>query len=687
MQITPEDEKAIMKCLDFWDGKSTEDLVIGAMPQYLLDCEKTGAFKSGGKGLCGSAVTADFKRMYKDGFNGTIKRCEELIRQAYDEQINVDNIKKVYFWQAVIIALNAVIRYSNRIADECDRQGDACADPERAAELHEIARICRKVPANPPETFHEAIQFQWMMQVINNVEASSYSSSLGRIDQNLWPYYEADKKAGRITRERAQELIESLFINSMTVFYTNDEYYSQADAGYPTWQICTIGGVDENGKDCCNELTDIVLDATDDLHIAQPVALRVTDDIPEPIMRKACKLIQKGYANPAFFSQNMAEKMVMNQGGNLEQARDWCIIGCVEPNPGGGGTDGEATGGNINMPKILEITLHNGVDPVTGLKVGLETGDPRAWTCKEDVIAAFEKQMEYFWNRHMETFRLTISIQSQYLPMIYQSALITGCIEHGESLQEGGANMSYTQIFIAGPSTVVDSIAAIDYAVFKEKALTMNQLINLCDTNFEGQERWREYLVNKAPKFGNDIPEVDQMAAEMLDRTFAVVNLQSDGRHNGKFSGGNQSQTHNVPMGRMVGATPDGRKAWAPLSDNCSPNMGRDTTGPTAAANSVAHLHHENFHGGSLYNTRFDPSGVAGERGLDIIEGVVRNYCKEGGYHVQINVVDDKTLRKAQVKPEDYRDLQVRVAGYLAYFTELDHEVQDALISRTAHLA
>ncbi|KEJ91332.1 glycyl radical protein [Synergistes jonesii] len=689
MVIQPGDEQKIMDILGFWDGKATEDLIYAEMPQKLRDGEKSGAFKSGGKGICSSAIHANFQKMFKIGFRGRIDRCNKLIDEAINsgEGVNVDKQRKINFWRATIIVLEAVIRYANRCADECERQAAECQDEARKVELLEMARISRKVPEFPPETFHEAIQFQWMMQVINNVESSSYSSSLGRIDRNLWPYYDADIKAGRITRERALELVECLFIKSTTVFYVNDEYYSQADAGYPTWQICLIGGVDAEGNEMCNEITDIVLDAADELRIAQPVALRVTKNMPEHIMRKAIRMNRDGIGNPAFFSDSMAQKMVTNKGATVEQARDWGIFGCVEPGPGCGGTDGSATGGNINLPKILEITLHNGIDPVTGLDVGLRTGDPCDWTCKEQLIEAYLKQVEHFWDAHMRTYRITTGIQASYLPMIYQSALIEGCIENGESIQDGGANLSFTNIFITAPSTLTDSIVAIDYAVFKQKVLTMDKLIDLCDTDFEGEERWRQYLINKAPKFGNDIPEVDKLSAELIDKIVKMCNLHSDGRHNGKFSCGNQSQTHNVPLGRIVGATPDGRHAFTPLSDNASPNMGRDTSGPTAAANSVAHMRHENFHGGSLYNTRFDPSGVAGERGVDIIEGIVKNYVDEGGYHIQINVVDDKTLREAQKKPEDYRDLVVRVAGYLAYFTELDHEVQDVIISRTAHLA
>lgn len=690
MDISPEDVEKVLECFDYWDGKSTEDLAMAAFPEYYKDCEAAGVFKSGGKGLCSSAVTPNYLKLFKEGFGGMISRCQANIDKALEEGMTLDKQKKVQYWQAVMIVLKAVIRYSHRCADEAQRQAETCADEKRRGELLELARICRKVPEYSPETFYEAIQFQWMTQVICNVEASSYSTSLGRMDQNYIEYYRKDLEAGRIDRDRAIELISCLFIKSTTVFYMNDEYYSQADAGYPTWQILSIGGVDPEGRDACNELTDIILDVANDLRIAQPVALRVTPDTPEEIWHKAIWMNQQGMGNPAFYNDVTAQKMVIEQGATVEEARDWVITGCVEPKPGTGIADGSATGGNINFPKILEVTLHNGKDPLTGKQLGPKTGEPSSWKCIEDVMEAYEKQCDYFWDLHMRAYRITNSIQATYLPTIYQSSLIGGCIENGESLQEGGCYKPFTNVFITAPSTLADSMMAIKYAVFVDKKMTMDELIALCDSNFEGVEgeRMRQYLVNRPPKFGNDNSEADSYINQFLEGFWKRGSLKPDGRHNnGRFALGNQSQTHNVPLGRCVGATPDGRKAFAPLSDNASPTMGRDVSGPTAAANSVAHLPNEHFHGGCLYNTRFDPHGVAGEDGIKIMEGVVKGFCKQGGYHLQINVVDDATLRKAQETPEDYRDLVVRVAGYLAYFTELDREVQDVIISRTAHLA
>lgn len=684
-EISPEEVDEAIELLHYWDGKATEELTLAHIPQYLLDHENAGVYKSGNKGSVSGHVHPNYRRMMEGGFRKQIQRCKDLIEEATCSGMTVEKMHKVEYWEATIIVLEAFIAYAHRLADEADRQAAVCGDEARRAELTQIAAICRKVPENAPETFREALQFQWFIEVGLNIEANSYATGLGRFDVNLGHYLEEDKKKGLITDEEAQELLELLFIKVTAIVNMSDNYYSRADAGYPMWQILMIGGVDENGNDVTNDLSYLVLEAASEVKLAQPaVALRVHDGMPEALFRKGVEMVQDGQANPAFFSDKVAMQQVLDKGGSIDEARNWVIIGCIEPHPGMGNTDGSPVGGYVSAPKCLEMALHNGVDPVTGMKLGLETGDPSAFTCKEDIVEAVKKQVCYAWELLTREHCISQSVQTN-LPAIYASSLIDGCIENGLSIQEGGPVHCYVNTFICGPATVGDSIAAIDYAVFQKKLLTMEQLIHLCDSNFEGAEDLRQMLVNKPPKFGNDVPEVDQMVSDIVEAGVTHIAKIKDAR-GGKFSPGNLSQTYNVTLGEHVGATPDGRKAFTALSDNASPAMGRDTSGPTAAANSVAHLNQKVCHGGVLYNLRFDPRGVAGESGKNIIGGVIREFM-EGGEHIQINVVDDETLRAAQIHPEDYRDLVVRVAGYMAYFTELDKGVQDIIIARTAHCA
>lgn len=681
--ISPEEVAEAIEILHYWDGKATEELTLAHIPQYLLDHENAGVYKSGNKGSVSGHVHPNYQRMMEGGFRKQIDRCKELIEEATYSGMTVEKIRKVQYWQATIIVLEAYIGYAHRLADEAERQAAECADEKRKAELVEIARICRKVPENAPETFHEAMQFQWFIELGLNIEANSYATGLGRFDVNLGKYLEADKQKGIITDDQARELLELLFIKVTAIVNMSDNYYSRADAGYPMWQILMIGGVDAEGNDVTNDLSHLVLEAASEVKLAQPaVALRVHDGTPEALFRKGVEMVQDGQANPAFFSDKVAMQQVLDKGGSLEEARNWVIIGCIEPHPGMGNTDGSPVGGYVSAPKCLEMALHNGVDPVTGKKLGLETGDPRTFTCKEDLVEAVKKQVCYAWELLTREHCISQSVQTN-LPAIYASSLIDGCIEKGMSIQEGGPVHNYVNTFICGPATAGDSIAAIEYAVFDKKILTMDEMIHLCDTNFEGAEDIRQMLVNKPAKFGNDIPWIDKIVSDIVEAGVTHVSKISDAR-GGKFSPGNLSQTYNVTLGEHVGATPDGRKAFTALSDNASPVMGRDTNGPTASANSVAHLNQKVCHGGVLYNLRFDPRGVSGETGIQIIGGVIKEFM-EGGEHIQINVVDDATLRAAQEHPEDYRDLVVRVAGYMAYFTELDKGVQDIIIARTAH--
>lgn len=682
-EISPEEVEEAIEILHYWDGKATEELTLAHIPQYLLDHENAGVYKSGNKGNVSGHVHPNYQRMMEGGFRKQINRCKELIDEATYSGMTVEKIRKVQYWQATVIVLEAFIGYAHRLADEAERQAAECTDEQRKAELVEIARICRKVPEHAPETFREALQFQWFIELGLNIEANSYATGLGRFDVNLGKYLDADKQKGIITDEEVKELLELLFIKVTAIVNMSDNYYSRADAGYPMWQILMIGGIDAEGNDVTNDLSYLVLEAASEVKLAQPaVALRVHDGTPEALFRKGVEMIQDGQANPAFFSDKVAMEQVLDKGGSLEEARNWVIIGCIEPHPGMGNTDGSPVGGYVSAPKCLEMALHNGVDPVTGMKLGLETGDPSTFTCKEDLVEAVKKQVCYAWELLTREHCISQSVQTN-LPAIYASSLIDGCIEKGMSIQEGGPEHCYVNTFICGPATAGDSIAAIDYVVFQEKMMSMEEIIRLCDTNFEGAEDIRQLLINKPPKFGNDIPEVDKMVSDIVEAGVTHVAKISDAR-GGKFSPGNLSQTYNVTLGEHVGATPDGRKAFTALSDNASPAMGRDTTGPTAAANSVAHLNQKVCHGGVLYNLRFDPRGVAGESGLQIIGGVIKEFM-EGGEHIQINVVDDETLRAAQQRPEDYRDLVVRVAGYMAYFTELDKGVQDIIIARTAH--
>lgn len=395
-------------------------------------------------------------------------------------------------------------------------------------------------------------------------------------------------------------------------------------------------------------------------------------------------MIQDGQANPGFFNDNAAMKMTLGKGCTIEEARDWTIVGCIQPGPGGGSTDGSPDAGYVNMGKMIEFVLHNGIDPATGKLMGLQTGDPRNFKDINEFKEALKKQILHHYKLIAEGYNIMQSVHMIKYPVIFASMVTKGCVESGKSVQEGGAKYSTAGLFVTGAANMADSIVAIEKCVYEDKDMTMDQLINALDNNFNGEERMRQLLLNKPEKFGNDSEHVDSVYREMMH--FIADNVQQwpDAR-GGHYSFNVHSQTVNVSHGAVTGATPDGRLSGEAFCDNASPMMGRDISGPTATVKSVASMRQEDFHDGALFNLRFDPKGVAGEKGLRSIEGIIKTYFKFGGEHIQINVVDDETLKKAQINPENYKGLMVRVAGYMAYFTELDKSAQDTIIYRTTH--
>ena len=595
--------------------------------------------------------------------------------------------EKVDFWNACIVLCDGLITYAHRMADEAERQAAECSNDKRKAELLAIAENCRVVPENPPQTFHQALQMVWFIQVAFHIEAPTTACGFGRFDQYMYPFYKADLEAGRNTKEEMLEMLECFYLKACEVYEVRDRWYAKSFAGYPMWEILVVGGQTPDGKDATNELSYLCLDAAADLQTKQPVlAVRVFDGTPEALIRKGAEMIQQGLANPGFFNDEAAIKMTQGKGCTIEEARDWTIVGCIQPGPGGGSTDGSPDAGYVNAPKVLELVLHNGRDPKTGELLGLETGDPRDFKNIEELKDALKKQLAYFYRMIKDGYDLMVPYHMLRYPVIFASMAMKGCVESGKSVQEGGAKYSTAGMFITGSANLADSIVAIEDVVYKDHDVTMDQLIEALDKNFEGEERLRQLLINKPPKYGNDNEYVDGVAREMLGYCADLVQSWEDSRH-GHYSFCNLSQTVNISHGEVCGATPDGRLAGETYCDNCSPTMGRDLMGPTATVKSVASIDQGRFHDGALFNLRFDPKGIQGEKGLDIIEGVIKTYFEEGGEHIQINVVDDKTLRAAQQTPEKYKGLMVRVAGYMAYFTELDKAAQDSIIDRTAHLS
>lgn len=686
--ISPEDRDTILETLKYWEGKSMEDISDTAMPEKIKALEKDDIICVGLENGVSGETTCDHEKILTVGLRGYIDECQRnidsIIPQTMEEQARVD------FWKACIIQSEGLITYAHRMAEEAERQAAECSDEKRKRELLMIAENCRVVPENPPETFYQALQAVWFVHVYFYIEVCTTACGFGRFDQYMWPLYKKDViDEQNISREEALEMLECLYLKTCEVYEVRDSWYATAFAGYPMWQTLVVGGQTKDGKDATNDLSYLCLEAADELQVKQPVmAVRVWDGTPEKLIRFGCKMIQEGQANPGFFSDEAAVKICLGKGrgSTIREARDWTIVGCTQPAPGGGQADGSPDAGYVNMGKMIEFVLHNGTDPATGKLMGLETGDPRDFKDIEEFKDALKRQIIHHYSLIRTGYNLMQSIHMNRYPVIFASMVTKGCVESGKSVQHGGAGYSTCGLYITGAANLADSIAAVEKCVFEDKDMTMDELISACDNNFKGQERIRQLLLNKPEKYGNDSPHVDGIYKEMMHHIADTVQKWQDAR-GGYYAFGIDSQTMNIPHGEVTGALPDGRLAGEPFCDASSPMMGRDVNGPTATVRSVAGMTPSGFHEGALYNLRFDPKGVQGEKGLDIIEGIIKTYFRDGGQHIQINVVDNETLRKAQEQPENYRGLMVRVAGYMAYFTELDKSAQDVIIDRTSHLS
>ena len=572
-------------------------------------------------------------------------------------------------------------RYSALAAELAEKEADAV----RKQELREISVVCAQVPLRPARTFHEAIQFVWFMHLVVNIESNGHGNSYHRFDQYMYPYYAEDIAAGRITDDRAVELIECFFIKNTALLKLRGKFYSESFAGYPLWQNIIVGGQTPDGKDATNALSHLMLRANADVQTSSPtMSVRWHEHIDKNLVEEGLKMIQAGMATPAFFNDDLVIPLILSkQPATLEEARNWGIFGCVQPCVAGY-TCGRPSVGWLNLLKCLELALHNGVNPVNGEQIGPRTGEIDTLDSLEKLRAALYGQLEFFADKMLRGFNIVGALHAIRQPMAFSSLLVNDCVEKGMSVQEGGARYSESGAFAVSIGSVADAMAAIDTVAFRKKLLDMPTLMDALACNFQGKEDIRQILLNKAPKYGNDDDYVDGIAADILRFYRSVLERYRDSR-GGPFVLVVESQSMNVSQGKCILASADGRFAYTPVNDNCSPVMGRDVSGPTACVNSVAKLDQKNTQDGCLYNIRFDPRSIQGAKGRRVLESVITTYFHHMGEHIQINVVDDETLRAAQREPENYRNLLVRVAGYLAYFTELDREIQDVLIARTAH--
>jgi trans-4-hydroxy-L-proline dehydratase len=666
--------------IPFWQGRSMRDRIFLEMTREWKDAYEAGVFTEFMEQRApGHTVLGDV--IYRRGLLELKQEVEERIARL-DYFSDSEAHDKEQELRAMTIAADAVMCFAERHADKAAAMAAVEQDSRRKAELERIAENCRRVPAHAPRDFWEALQAYWFIHLGVILELNGWDSFCpGRLDQHLSAFYQDGLASSSLTSESAIELLECLWVK-----FNNQPappkvgVTAQESGTYTDFANINTGGLKPDGTSGVNEVTYLILDVIDEMRLLQPSSnLQLSKKNPERFLKRGLEIVRKGWGQPSIFNADLVVEELLRQGKSIEDARAGGTSGCVET--GAFGREAYILTGYFNPAKVLEITLNNGVDPRSGKSIGLETGDPRTFAAYEDLFAAFRKQLRYFVDIKMRGSNVIERLFARHMPAPFLSMLVEDCIAKGKDYHDGGPRYNTTYIQNTAPGTCTDSLAAIKHLVFDQKTLTMGELLEALAANFEGHERTRLLLWNKTPKYGNDDDYADQILGDVFDAFYDEVNGRKNTR-GGSYRVNYLSTTCHVYFGSMTGATPDGRKAWEPLSDGISPVQGADRRGPTAVIKSAAKMDHART-GGTLLNQKFTPKIVEGEEGLNHLAQLVRSYFRLDGHHIQFNVVTAATLREAQAQPEKHRDLIVRVAGYSDYFCDLTIALQDEIIART----
>ena len=689
-----ETRDEILDILDYWKCKTTYKNLRELLPEKAKTAWDIGAIDDDWVTQNGFGnVMPDYDVVLKQGLKGIIRRAHAKMEEL--DLTLPGNARKHWFLESVVTANQAVIDFAHRYAAKIEHMAKNENIEERKIELLEMAKNCRRVPEDPPETFWEALQAIWFIHIGILMETNGIAISFGRFDQYLWPYYKKDIDNGSLTREKALELVESFFIkvNELCVFrsWAGAKFFP----GYHMAINLAIGGQTKDGKDTVNELSYIVLDACENIKLPRPsVSIRWFEGTPGEFMDRALEVVleHKG-GQPAFYNDLGVMRMLKNLGVAESDLWNWAPVGCIEASIPGK-WDFACKGPRMNKAKILEITLNNGKDPETGITLLPGDGDLSTFKSIHEVMNAFKKQLHYFMEQQVIIEHMNDELHIQHDINAFRASLIEDCIGRGKSLIEGGSVYSAEGGPTVGAITAGDSIAAIENAVFDKKWITGEQLKYAIKTNFKDNsttpsgEEIRQRLLNKTPKFGNDNDAADKWSIAVTDYIGSTYLKDFKNSRYGKgpipatYSYCQSSVTANVAMGNYVGATPDGRNAGQPLNNGISPSTGAEKEGITATLNSVGKLPSIWFSRGAIFNVRLTPEILRTEEGRKRVTGLIKTFFENYQYHIQFNVVGTETLRDAQKHPENYKDLMVRVAGYSAFFAPLNKELQEDIIQR-----
>ena len=725
--IAEETKQELREVHKYWKGKTSSELATSYMDPEAIKAIEHNIFTPGNYFYNGVGhVTVKYGEVLAIGYKGIIDKAQAELDKCQVGDANY--VTKSHFLNAVILSCQAAIEYAERYAELASQMAAECTDPVRKQELLQISENCSRVPANGATSFYEACQSFWFVQQLIQMESSGHSISPGRFDQYMYPYYKKDMEAGTITREFAQELMDCIWVKLNDLNKCRDAASAEGFAGYSLFQNLIAGGQNKEGEDVTNDLSVMCIQASMHVHLPAPsLSVRVWNGSPHEFLIKAAELTRTGIGLPAYYNDEVIIPALQNRGLSLEDARDYNIIGCVEPQKAGK-TEGWHDAAFFNMCRPLELVFANGMDK--GEIVGIPTGDVTQMKSFEEFFDAYKKQMEYCISLLVNADNAIDVAHAERCPLPFLSCMIDDCLKEGRSVQEGGAVYNFTGPQGFGIANMADGLFAIRKLVYEEKKVSMEEFKEALAWNYDkgldaqsagdmtemimkamqkagkeadastaagllktfigmkpGEQKTQRFkeihdMIDEVPKFGNDIPEIDYFAREVAYTYSKPLQNYSNPR-GGRFQAGLYPVSANVPLGGQTGATPDGRYAHTPVADGVSPSAGKDVKGPTAAATSVSRLDHFIVSNGTLFNQKFHPSALSGREGLEKFVALIRSYFDQKGMHMQFNVVDRQTLLDAQEHPEKYKHLVVRVAGYSALFTTLSRSLQDDIIRRT----
>lgn len=679
--ISQEDIDTYAKeVIPYWKGRTQRERIFNHVPKEWKTAYELGMFTEFMEQRAAGHTALDGK-VYKYGLLDLKEKIQKELdnldfmndREASDKQEELTGMA---------ISCDAAILFAERHADLADEMSLTEKDPKRVEELKKIAEVCRWVPAHAPRNYWEAIQMYWFVHLGTITELNGWDAmNPGHFDQHLAPFYEKDIAEGTLTRDQAKELMSCFFIKVNNQTAPPKVGITAKESGtYNDFTNLNIGGIKADGRDGVSEVSYIMLETVEELHLLQPgSALHISVRTPERFLRAGCKVIRQGHGYPSVFNPDVYVQELMRQGKSLTDAREGGCSGCIEV--GAFGKEAYILTGYLNVPKILEVTLHNGVDPVSGQHVGLATGDPREFKTYDELYAAFLKQLHYFVDMKVRVSNYIDRMFAKYAPATFLSLFIDDCIAKGKDYYNAGPRYNTNYIQCTGLGTITDSLSVLRKHVYEDKTYTMDEILEATDHNFEGYEAMRQFILNRTPFFGNDDDYADSIAIKVFDDLYDAI----EGKPNTRgecFHLNMLSTTCHVYFGKIMGATPNGRFAGRAISDGTSPSHGADTHGPSAVIKSLGKLDQVKS-GGTLLNQRFMPSLLKTEEDIAKLASLIRSYFAMGGHHIQFNIVDTETLYNAQRTPEDYRDLLVRVAGYSDYFNDMNADLQADVIART----